>query len=971
EHNFSIEAANALYTVKKTVFFAIDTTAPTISITSPSNITYESNSVTLTYTVSEASSITVFLDDINKGVVLSGESLTDMSDGTHNLTIQAVDITGNIATSTVIFSIETLAPVITINSPLNTSISSDFLILDYIVSEEANTTVFLDMVPLGHIPSGDVISNLSEGSHNLTIQAVDGAGNIAIATIFFTTDYQNPIITITSPTNKSYNSNSVTLIYTVSEDANISVFLDSVDLGLIPSGGLLSGLSDGVHNLTIEAVDKSGNIGVTTTWFTSDDPSSTVITYPFTDRNIGYESWYDLPDVDMKEGELLFLNFTISGLSDSETYLEIVIDSPSSPNRVIEKLDYTDLQNYFSSGEVLSYLWYTDLNAGDIEGLTQFKFYVNGNIFASVKVTGVQYHCLNEFAVGTVDLEDYSIFSGSVPLEWSFSDVNMDSLSFNVYFKQNSWSYSYMDMTGFELIYSGSDSSILFDSTVFSDQNGLIAIVVFEHVNHEWMIYQVFYFKIYVDNVNDPPVLDVPSITQTDTSFQISYSASDFNKDDLVYSIFYAKDGVNFVHDLIINTTTQFYTWDVSGYPTGDKYAIKIIVTDEHESTDTYISPEYTIVGNEEIMFVGSVESVTSSESQTITVSINFEGFVELFNNGVSKGIQSTGLSWDIVLLEGLNNVTAVGTNEVGTKFRITKSIRLLKTAEGVEEVEAGTEDSGIIHWYIINRIGDNIGSLSFDYSIIANLTHDPIYNLEPGDSFVVQNIIRYGNCSITLTIIDLAETLESLLSPVLGDVFPLEILGETIDYNTISDAFEGDYCLDFNLRIGRNKLNLEFQIPIIEWDCVLTLEVDLSLFVQYGIKGNAIISDNDFIEYRNYGTKTVNFQVLNDAKKGDKVILKSFYRIALNNIGLYMSVVGDAVPNPLGSGNLLEAIDESGTIFESGPVSDIWQSSDNLFNEIVIGRSKATIGFEIVLFFPAILCAVYFRKTRKKFLSF
>ena len=82
-------------------------TSPAVDITSPTNdTTYDQNSLTLAYTVSEGT-VTVYIQKAtNKTALPSGTIISDLSDGTYNITIVAVDSAGNTGTDTVIFTIE-------------------------------------------------------------------------------------------------------------------------------------------------------------------------------------------------------------------------------------------------------------------------------------------------------------------------------------------------------------------------------------------------------------------------------------------------------------------------------------------------------------------------------------------------------------------------------------------------------------------------------------------------------------------------------------------------------------------------------------------------------------------------------------------------------------------------------------------------------------------------------------------------
>jgi hypothetical protein len=84
-----------------TVNFYIDAAAaPNISILSPQNETYTTSDIPLNFTLNEqATNISYSLDGNNSIAINGNTTLTGLSIGEHNLTIQAQDAAGNIGTS--------------------------------------------------------------------------------------------------------------------------------------------------------------------------------------------------------------------------------------------------------------------------------------------------------------------------------------------------------------------------------------------------------------------------------------------------------------------------------------------------------------------------------------------------------------------------------------------------------------------------------------------------------------------------------------------------------------------------------------------------------------------------------------------------------------------------------------------------------------------------------------------------------
>ena len=96
------------YTSYAFVNFTVDTTPPSVSILSPEASTYDTSDVPLNFTVNESFSQVMYSLDGQGNVTVSGNmTLTELSDGAHNIVVYAWDDAGNVgASETVYFSIK-------------------------------------------------------------------------------------------------------------------------------------------------------------------------------------------------------------------------------------------------------------------------------------------------------------------------------------------------------------------------------------------------------------------------------------------------------------------------------------------------------------------------------------------------------------------------------------------------------------------------------------------------------------------------------------------------------------------------------------------------------------------------------------------------------------------------------------------------------------------------------------------------
>lgn len=107
------------------------------------------------------------------------------------------------------------------------------------------------------------LANLSDGTHSLNAYAKDLFGNMGSSgKVYFTIDTFHPIISILSPENKTYDTNTIALNFTVTKTTSWTGYsLDGRANVTITGNTTLTGLSDGMHNLVVYAVDAAGNLG--------------------------------------------------------------------------------------------------------------------------------------------------------------------------------------------------------------------------------------------------------------------------------------------------------------------------------------------------------------------------------------------------------------------------------------------------------------------------------------------------------------------------------------------------------------------------------------------------------------------------------------------------------------------------------------------------------------------------------------
>ncbi len=200
--------------------------------------------------------------------------ITNLSYGQHSVRIRAVDKSGNVGESYVEFIADNRSPrfghfSINNNSNINTTtvrlrvtILDDYFRCAYIFIDG-------DMVLQFHSSEIDTVIDLDvEGLHNITIIAIDYAGNYNTSRIFVNVDLTPPIVTFLFPQNYSYfNVTDIEISWVASDDISgiwyVQFRIDNYAWTYISdNGSITASLYDGTYILYIRAYDKAGNVAI-------------------------------------------------------------------------------------------------------------------------------------------------------------------------------------------------------------------------------------------------------------------------------------------------------------------------------------------------------------------------------------------------------------------------------------------------------------------------------------------------------------------------------------------------------------------------------------------------------------------------------------------------------------------------------------------------------------------------------------
>ncbi|NYT12839.1 MAG: hypothetical protein GKC03_09905 [Methanomassiliicoccales archaeon] len=198
------------FTTSRSVNFTVDTVAPEISFIEPTEgYCLNSLDVVVTWTMTDLNSgishCEIRLDD-NQGLNIGSNtsiSLTGLEEGIHDLVLTVHDVAGNWASVALGFTVDTIAPVVNLLSPV---FDEDWAEIRWTGSDDGSGMDHYDMQlddgnwqDMGLLTRADLIS-LSEGEHHLMVRAVDRAGNVRVSnTVSWLVDTTSPTVVSYSP----------------------------------------------------------------------------------------------------------------------------------------------------------------------------------------------------------------------------------------------------------------------------------------------------------------------------------------------------------------------------------------------------------------------------------------------------------------------------------------------------------------------------------------------------------------------------------------------------------------------------------------------------------------------------------------------------------------------------------------------------------------------------------------------------
>ncbi|MBL8916117.1 MAG: OmpA family protein [Archangium sp.] len=263
----SIDPAGNVDSTPATRTWTVDTSVPDTTITSAPSGTVNVSTASITFTSNEpGATFECSLDGAAFAACPSPHALSALNDGLHTIAVRAVDAAGNVdpTPATASWTVDASEPdTVIATGPTGSTSATDATFT--FTSTKANSTFecSLDGAAFTACTATTTFNNLADGSHTLSVRAIDPGGNVdsSPATRTWTVDTDLPETTIVTAPPAFTNSSSASFTFSSDETgATFECSLDGAVFAACPTPHALMNLSNGLHVLLVRAVDTAGNI---------------------------------------------------------------------------------------------------------------------------------------------------------------------------------------------------------------------------------------------------------------------------------------------------------------------------------------------------------------------------------------------------------------------------------------------------------------------------------------------------------------------------------------------------------------------------------------------------------------------------------------------------------------------------------------------------------------------------------------
>jgi len=257
------------------VTVVLDTVPPVITVTAPEESAFFSvPQVSVAGTLDEAVAL-LTVNDLPVTPQESGfEQTLALTPGANSITLVATDLAGNSATKTVVVTLDSTPPEVTITAPASGGITNAPQVTVTGSISKPHTTATINGTEITVTDQAfSVVYILQEGENTLTVEATDRAGNKGSASATRTLDTQLPVVSLQTEADAAAGSN-VAIALNVSDNNRITLVELKADGVPIWSGGNTTAVAESVAYrlspslsaggqvlLQARGIDSAGNIG--------------------------------------------------------------------------------------------------------------------------------------------------------------------------------------------------------------------------------------------------------------------------------------------------------------------------------------------------------------------------------------------------------------------------------------------------------------------------------------------------------------------------------------------------------------------------------------------------------------------------------------------------------------------------------------------------------------------------------------
>ncbi|TLZ49098.1 MAG: hypothetical protein E6K18_08310, partial [Methanobacteriota archaeon] len=260
-HTFAVVARSAGLVTGATVTVTVDTLPPALTITSPGFTLTNTPFVWVSGVTEPGAKLDV--DGMQATVDGGGNfGLTEgIVEGGNTFVVTATDPAGNSRTRSFSVTLDTIPPPLTISSPTGGITKNPTVTVAGATEVGASLSVDAMPVPVGPGGGFSTTASLPDGPHTFLIEAIDPAGNHAVAYASITVDSAAPSLALSVPTSNFLTNNPVATVAGTTE-AGASVTVNGI-VAAVDSAGAFSlplALQEGANTIRAYATDAAGNV---------------------------------------------------------------------------------------------------------------------------------------------------------------------------------------------------------------------------------------------------------------------------------------------------------------------------------------------------------------------------------------------------------------------------------------------------------------------------------------------------------------------------------------------------------------------------------------------------------------------------------------------------------------------------------------------------------------------------------------